>query len=67
MARPNKTIFFAYLILKFFQFLGKKFYDLAADITNHVVVMRMTVGMLVNIALISPCDPFDKTTLHKQA
>src|SRR5512135_1942326 len=67
MAGSYKAVLFADLVLEVLEFLGIEFYYGPADVADHMIVMRMPVGMLIDITFIGPCDPADETTLHKEA
>lgn len=67
MTGSDKTVFFADLILEVLEFLRVEFYYVPADVTDHVVVMSMPVGVLVDVPFVGSGDPFDKAALHKEA
>lgn len=65
MAGPFKTVLYAYLVLKVLEFLGIEFDDLAANVTDHMIMMSMAISMFVDITFLCSRDPFDETALHK--
>jgi len=63
---PAKTIAAAYLVLEGFELFRIKFDDFTTSIADHVVMMRMSERMLIDIAFFRPCNLFDQSALDKK-
>ena len=66
MTGPLKTVLCAYLVLKVLYLFRIELYDRPACVTDHMIMMAAAICMLVDIALLSPGDPFNEAAFHQQ-